>query len=68
MLNLHIVHLHTEYSLLDGACDVHKLWTGCGGAGPDLLAMPTTEIYTGCAHFFNAAKERHQPILGGSST
>jgi DNA polymerase-3 subunit alpha len=33
------LHLHTEYSLLDGACDVHKLVDRVAAVGQKPLAM-----------------------------
>ena len=33
------LHLHTEYSLLDGACDVHKLVDRVAAVGQRSVAM-----------------------------
>jgi len=57
--------LHTEYSLLDGACDVHKLVDRVAALGQTSVAMTDHGNIYGAVHFFNAAKEKGiKPILG----
>jgi len=57
--------LHTEYSLLDGACDVTKLVDRVAALGQTSVAMTDHGNIYGAVHFFNAAKERGiKPILG----
>ncbi|MGB6975139.1 MAG: DNA polymerase III subunit alpha [Terracidiphilus sp.] len=59
------LHLHTEYSLLDGACDVHKLVDRVAKLGQKSVAMTDHGNIYGAVHFFNAAKEKGiKPILG----
>jgi DNA polymerase III alpha subunit len=59
------LHLHTDYSLLDGACDVEKL---CGRAqklGMPAVAMTDHGNIFGAVHFVNAAhKHGVKPIVG----
>ncbi len=59
------LHLHTEYSLLDGACDVKKLVDHVAKLGQKSVAMTDHGNIYGAVHFFNAAKEKGiKPILG----
>ena len=59
------LHLHTEYSLLDGACDVKKLCDRVAKLGQKSVAMTDHGNIYGAVHFFNAAKEKGvKPILG----
>ena len=59
------LHLHTEYSLLDGACDVTKLCERVAGIGQKAVAMTDHGNIYGAVHFFNAAKAAGvKPILG----
>lgn len=59
------LHLHTEYSLLDGACDVKKLVDRVAALGQKSVAMTDHGNIYGAVHFFNAAKEKGiKPILG----
>jgi DNA polymerase-3 subunit alpha len=59
------LHLHTEYSLLDGACDVKKLVSRVAALGQKSVAMTDHGNIYGAVHFFEAAKEKGvKPILG----
>jgi DNA polymerase III subunit alpha len=59
------LHLHTEYSLLDGACDVKKLCKQVAAMGQKSVAMTDHGNIYGAVHFFDAAKEYGvKPILG----
>src|ERR1700722_11158485 len=59
------LHLHTDYSLLDGACDVDKLVKHVHAMGQTAVAMTDHGNIYGAVHFFNAAKEQGiKPILG----
>ncbi len=59
------LHLHTEYSLLDGACDVSKLVDRVAALGQKSVAMTDHGNIYGAVHFFDAAKEKGiKPILG----
>jgi len=59
------LHLHTEYSLLDGACDVKKLVDRVAKIGQKSVAMTDHGNIYGAVHFFAAAKAQGvKPILG----
>ncbi|MGA9069264.1 MAG: DNA polymerase III subunit alpha, partial [Terracidiphilus sp.] len=59
------LHLHTEYSLLDGACDVYKLVDRVAALGQKSVAMTDHGNIYGAVHFFAAAKANGiKPILG----
>ncbi|MFZ0629919.1 MAG: DNA polymerase III subunit alpha, partial [Acidobacteriaceae bacterium] len=59
------LHLHTDYSLLDGACDVEKLVQRVSSIGQKSVAITDHGNIYGAVHFFEAAKKHNvQPILG----
>ncbi|MBI1739959.1 MAG: DNA polymerase III subunit alpha [Acidobacteriales bacterium] len=59
------LHLHTDYSLLDGACDVEKLAHRVKELGMPAVAMTDHGNIFGAVHFVNAAhKEGVKPIVG----
>ena len=59
------LHLHTDYSLLDGACDVDKLAKHLEKIGQKAAAMTDHGNIYGAVHFFDAMKKRDiKPILG----
>ncbi len=59
------LHLHTDYSLLDGACDVDKLVEHVDKIGQKSVAMTDHGNIFGAVHFFDAAKKKGiKPILG----
>ena len=59
------LHLHTDYSLLDGACDVDKLVKRAKALGMPAVAMTDHGNIFGAVNFFNAAKkEGIKPIIG----
>jgi DNA polymerase-3 subunit alpha len=59
------LHLHTDYSLLDGACDVDKLVERVHSIGQKSVAMTDHGNIYGAVHFFDAAKKKGvKPILG----
>jgi DNA polymerase III subunit alpha len=59
------LHLHTDYSLLDGACDVEKLVDRVAGIGQKAVAITDHGNIYGAVHFFEAAKKKGiKPILG----
>jgi DNA polymerase-3 subunit alpha len=59
------LHLHTEYSLLDGACDITKLIDRVAALGQKSVAMTDHGNIYGAVHFFDAAKDKGvKPILG----
>src|SRR3954470_12964330 len=59
------LHLHTDYSLLDGACDVEKLCEHVHHLGMPAVAMTDHGNIFGAVHFVNAAhKHGVKPIVG----
>src|SRR6202453_4433297 len=59
------LHLHTDYSLLDGACDVEKLVAHVDTIGQKAVAITDHGNIYGAVHFFEAATARGiKPILG----
>ena len=59
------LHLHTDYSMLDGACDVEKLVQRVKELGMPAVAMTDHGNMFGAVHFVNAAKQAGiKPIIG----
>ncbi len=59
------LHLHTDYSLLDGACDVDKLAKHLKKIGQGAAAITDHGNIYGAVHFFEAMKKQAlKPILG----
>ena len=59
------LHLHTDYSLLDGACDVDKLAKHLTKLGQTSAAMTDHGNIYGAVHFFDAMHKKNlKPILG----
>jgi DNA polymerase-3 subunit alpha len=59
------LHLHTDYSLLDGACDVDKLAGHLSKIGQTAAAMTDHGNMYGAVHFFDAMQKKGiKPILG----
>jgi DNA polymerase-3 subunit alpha len=59
------LHLHTDYSMLDGACDVEKLCQRVKQLGMPAVAMTDHGNIFGAVHFVNAAKSAGvKPIIG----
>ncbi len=59
------LHLHTDYSMLDGACDVEKLVKRVKELGMPAVAMTDHGNIFGTVHFVNAAiKAGVKPIVG----
>src|ERR1700741_1981884 len=59
------LHMHTDYSLLDGACDVEKLVAHVDSIGQKAVAITDHGNIYGAVHFFEAATARGvKPILG----
>src|ERR1700761_1567625 len=59
------LHLHTDYSLLDGACDVDKLAGHLSKIGQTAAAMTDHGNIFGAVHFFDAMQKKGiKPILG----
>src|ERR1700693_11991 len=59
------LHLHTDYSMLDGACDVEQLVHRVKELGMPAVAMTDHGNIFGAVHFVNAAKQAGvKPIVG----
>ena len=59
------LHVHTHYSLLDGACRVPDLVKRCKALGMESLAITDHGCLFGVVEFFNECKkESVKPILG----
>ncbi len=59
------LHLHSDYSMLDGACDVEKLVERVKELGMPAVAMTDHGNIFGAVHFVNAAhKAGVKPIVG----
>src|SRR5947207_4400524 len=59
------LHLHTDYSLLDGACDVEKLVKRVAEIGQKSVAMTDHGNIFGAVAFYDAAtKAGVKPIIG----
>src|ERR1700760_2667642 len=63
------LHLHTDYSLLDGACDVEKLVSRVESIGQKAVAITDHGNIYGAVHFFDAAKAKSiAPIRRATTT
>lgn len=59
------LHVHTEYSLLDGSCKIKELVQRAKELGMDSLAITDHGVMYGVIDFYRAAKEVGiKPILG----
>ncbi|MGI6254564.1 MAG: DNA polymerase III subunit alpha [Acutalibacter sp.] len=59
------LHVHTEYSLLDGACRIERLLDTAKAMGQTAVAITDHGCMYGVVDFYKAAKKRGiQPILG----
>ena len=59
------LHLHTEYSLLDGACRVEGLMQRVKALGQTAVAITDHGVMYGCVDFYKAAKKAGvKPIIG----
>ena len=59
------LHLHTEYSLLDGACRIEKLLDKAKEMGQTSVAITDHGVMYGVVDFYKAAKARGiKPIIG----
>lgn len=59
------LHLHTEYSLLDGACRINKLIDRVAELGQESVAITDHGVMYGVIDFYKAAKEKGiKPIIG----
>ena len=59
------LHLHTEYSLLDGACRIDGLMDRVAELGQSAVAITDHGVMYGCIEFYKAAKAAGiKPIIG----
>lgn len=59
------LHVHSEYSLLDGACRINELIDAAGNLGQTSLAVTDHGVMYGAVAFYKAAKKAGiKPIIG----
>lgn len=59
------LHVHTEYSLLDGACRIDRMFDHLKEMGQTACAITDHGVMYGCVAFFDAAKAAGiKPIIG----
>ena len=59
------LHVHTEYSLLDGACRIERLLDAAQQLGQDAVAITDHGCMYGVVDFYKAAKKRGiHPVIG----
>ena len=59
------LHVHTEYSLLDGSCKIKELTAKAKELGMDSLAITDHGVMYGVIDFYRAAREAGiKPIIG----
>lgn len=59
------LHLHTEYSLLDGACRIDRLFDVAEKLGQKSIAITDHGVMYGALNFYKTAKKKNiKPIIG----
>ena len=59
------LHVHTEYSLLDGACRIDGIFDRAKELGQTAMAITDHGVMYGCVDFYKAAKKAGvKPIIG----
>ncbi len=59
------LHLHSEYSLLDGACRIKDIAKAAAEAGHEAVALTDHGVMYGAVEFYHACKEAGvKPIIG----
>ncbi len=59
------LHLHTEYSMLDGACRIKEIPAAAKAAGHSAVAITDHGVMYGAVQFYNACRaEGIKPIIG----
>ena len=59
------LHVHSEYSLLDGACRIDRMMDRVKELGQDSIAITDHGVMYGCIDFYKAAKAAGiKPIIG----
>jgi DNA polymerase-3 subunit alpha len=65
MNNFTHLHVHTQYSILDGACNINKLLDRVKELGQTAIAITDHGNMFGVLEFHNACKKKGvKPILG----
>ena len=57
------LHIHTEYSLLDGACRIDQLMDRVKECGQSAIAITDHGVMYGCVQFYKAAKRQASSLL-----
>ena len=64
-MNFTHLHVHTEYSLLDGSCKIKELVARAKELGMDSMAITDHGVMYGVIDFYRAAREVGiKPIIG----
>ncbi|HNW40889.1 MAG TPA: PHP domain-containing protein, partial [Opitutaceae bacterium] len=59
------LHLHTDYSLLDGACKIDRLMARTAELGMKAVALTDHGNMFGAIEFYKAAKDKGiKPLIG----
>ena len=59
------LHVHSEYSLLDGACRIEPLVEAAAEMGQPAVAITDHGVMFGVIDFYRAAKKRGiKPVIG----
>ena len=59
------LHVHSEYSLLDGACKIDALAARCAELGMPALGLTDHGVLNGAVEFYKACRKHGvKPILG----
>ena len=61
------LHLHTEYSLLDGACRIGEIMAAVKAAGQTAVAVTDHGVMYGAVDFYRAAKAAGVEIVTGDT-
>lgn len=62
------LHIHTEYSLLDGACRIDQLMDRVKECGQNAVAITDHGVMYGCVQFYKAAQKAGiKPIMAARS-
>ena len=58
------LHVHTEYSLLDGACRIDGMMECVKSMGQTAIAITDHGVMYGCIDFYKAAKAAGMTVVG----
>ena len=56
------LHVHTEYSLLDGACRIDRMFEHLKKQGQTAVAITDHGVMYGCVAFYDEAVAAGQPV------